>query len=106
MKVINLNTQKEQGKTPTQIEFSSAAMFFSFIGILIVFIWTSLSVLWAIFATWGVCTILAFIFLYGAGIANQRYDEEMERYIENKEIDNGILEGESAINNEGVLIYF
>lgn len=106
MKLINLNQNSEQGKRSDQREFSSVVMFFCFLGILFIVIWTSLSFWWAIFATWMVCVILAFMFLYGACIANQRYDEEMEKYIENKGIDNGIVEGESAINNEGVLIYF
>ncbi len=89
MKLIN-QTRLEQGKTPEQIQFSSAVMFFCFLGIVIVFIWTALTFWWALFATYVVLVILAFMFLYGAGIANKRYDEEMQMYLENKGIDEGI----------------
>lgn len=93
MKLIKPNQSSEQGKTTKQIEFSSAVMFFSFLGIIFVFIWTSLSILWAIFATWVVCTILGLMFLYGAGIANKRYDEQTEMELNLREENIGIDTG-------------
>jgi len=93
------NKQKSQ-------QYSEVVIFFSCLGIVIVFIWTSLSLFWAIMATWAVLLIIGLMFLNGAGTLNKRYDESFDLFHENYQIDNGICEGESAINNEGKLIYF
>ena len=95
-----------QGKRPDQIQYSHVVTFFSFIGILMVFIWTALTVFWAIIATWGVFVILVLMFLNGAGKLNKAYDESFEKFHADYQIDNGICEGECSINDKGELIYF
>ena len=112
---LKKNMNNSQGKRPEQVEYSYIVSFFSFIGILMVFIWTSCTVFWAIMATWGVFVILALMFLNGAGTLNKRYDDAVNKEFEKaheeyvKEqigIDTGIIDNESEINNEGKLIYF
>jgi hypothetical protein len=84
-------------KTARQIrqrEDSMFIIFMSFIAFTLFSIWYFSSVFWAIILTWIVLSLLAFMFIYGAGEQNKREDEAMKKFdnwVENNEIDNGIL---------------